>query len=139
MKEVSHAGFIYFFAILVSLYKCQIGLPDSLSSDNPAQDGILSLQFSAVPGLAWDSIILETACFDEKDVQISLDICTGKKILSRAELHKNDPILIPIGSGEYSARIIFKGRRHFSKKTVIHVARFSSIRNGKGVIQALIK
>lgn len=130
---------IFLFVILVSFVHCQLGQPDALPSSNPLKDGILSFQFSSVTGTVWDSITLETVCFDEKDVQISLDICSGKSILSKAELRKNDAIQIPIRNGEYSARIIFKGRQYFSKKTVIHVVRFSSIRNGKGCDMGLDK
>ncbi|TGK62532.1 hypothetical protein EHQ27_12260 [Leptospira wolffii] len=118
--------------VLLGMTNCQSGQTISLSSANPSENGILSIQYSLDPQVHWDWVALDTVCFGEDSPKITLEGCDGQSLASYQVLKPTDVVEIPIKKGRYSARIVFRNIINSSKQTVVHVALFSRGQNGKG-------
>ncbi|TGL49343.1 hypothetical protein EHQ61_12900 [Leptospira wolffii] len=123
---------VLLIATLAFFISCQSRRYESLSSSDPSEDGVLSMQFSTVPGAEWDSITLSEICFGEENPKITMEECDGKSLIPYQVLKSSDVVEIPIRKGRYSARIVFKNIINFQRQTVAHVVRFSQKRNGNG-------
>lgn len=118
--------------VLLGMTNCQSGQTISLSSANPSENGILSIQYSLDPQVHWDWVALDTVCIGEDSPKITLEGCDGQSLASYQVLRSENIVEIPIEKGRYTARVVFQNLINSKKQTVIHVVLFSRRQNGKG-------